>query len=74
MVHAVEHLFRVACTRQGGPRAGNSRIVAYGISALSVGIGCARNDAVGTVQRDGPFRRVCMCVDLPLCAAVSQGM
>ena len=42
----------------------------------SVGVGYARADAVGTVERDGLFRQVCMCVrvDLPRRAAVSQGM
>ena len=45
-----------------------------GFSTLSVGNGCARADAVGTVERDGPFRPMCVCVDRPLCAAVSQGM
>ena len=72
MLHAVERRFGVACTRQGGPRADNGYNVADGISALSVGIGCARVDAVGIVERDELFRHV--CVDLPLCAAVSQGM
>ena len=74
MLHAVEHRFGIACTRQGGPRADNGLNFAEGISALSVGIGCARAGAVGTVERDGLFRHVCVCVDLPLCAAVSQGM
>ena len=74
VLHAVEHCFGVACTRQGGPRADSGHNVADGISALSVGIGCARADAVDTVERDGLFRHVCVCVDLPLCAAVSQGM
>ena len=31
-------------------------------------------DAFGTIERDGLFRHVCVCVDLPLCAAVSQDM
>ena len=74
MLHAVEHRFGVACTRQGGRRPDNGHNVADGISALSVGIGCARADAVGTAERDGLFSPVCVCVDLPLCAAVSQGM
>ena len=39
MLHAVEHRFGVACTRQGGPRADNGHSVADRISALSVGIG-----------------------------------
>ena len=72
--HAVEHRFGVACIRQGGPRADNGHNVADGISALSVGIGYARADAVGTIERDGLFRRVCVYVGLPLCAAASQGM
>ena len=74
MLHAVEQRFRVACTRQGGPRADNGLNVAGGISALSIGIGCAWADAFGTIERDGLFRHVCVCVDLPLCAAVSQDM
>ena len=74
ILHTVEHLFGVACARQGGPRVDNGHNVADGISALRFGIACARADAVGTVERDGLFRHVCVCVDLPLCAAVSQGM
>ena len=70
MLHAVEHRFEVACTRQGCPRADNGHNVADGISTLSVGIECARANGVGTVERDGVFRHVCVCVDLPLCAAV----
>ena len=62
MLHAVEHRFGVACTRQGGPRTDSGHNFADGISALSVGIGCARADAVGTVERDWLFRRVCVCV------------
>ena len=76
MLHAVEHRFGVACTRQGSPRADNGHNVADGISALSVGIGCARADLVGTVERNGLFRHVCACVcgSPALCAAVSQCM
>ena len=74
MVHAVEHRCGVACTCPGGPRADNGHDVADGISALSVGIGCGRADVVGTVERDGMFCLVCVCVDFPLCAAVSQRM
>ena len=74
MLHAGEHRFGVACTRQGGSRADSDHNVADGISALGVGIGCARANAVGIVERDGLFCNVCVCVDLPLCAAVSQGM
>ena len=62
MFHAVEYPFGVACTRQGGPRPDNGHNVADGISALNVGIGCARADVVGTVEKDGLFRPVCMCV------------
>ena len=73
MIQAVEHLFGVACSRQGDPRAHNGHNVADGIppSALELG---APGPAVGTVERDGLFRHVCVCVDLPLSAAVSQGM
>ena len=53
ILHAVEHGFGVACTRQGGPRVNNGHNIVNGISTLSVGIGCARADAVGTVERDG---------------------
>ena len=74
MLHEVEHRFGVACTRQVCPRADNGHNVADGISVLSVGIGCVRANAVGTVKRDGLFRHVCVSVDLPLCAAVSQSM
>ena len=70
MLHAVEHRFGVACTRQGCPRAYNGHKVADGISPLSVGIECARAIGVGTVERDGLFRHVCVCVDLPLCTSV----
>ena len=62
MLHAVEHHFGVACTREGGPRADNGHNFADGISALSVGNECARADAVGTVERDGLFRYVYVCV------------
>ena len=62
MLRAVEHRFGVACTHRGGLRAENGHNVADGISTLSVGIGCARADAVGTVERDGLFRHVCVCV------------
>ena len=74
LLHAIEHHFEVACTRQGGPRGDNGHNVADGTSALSVGIGRARADAVGTAERAGtPCVRA--CVDLPpLCATVSQGM
>ena len=72
--HAVEHRFRVACTRQGGPRADNGHNVADGIYALSVGIGCGRADAVGTVERDRLFRHVCVYAYLPQCTTVSQGI
>ena len=63
MLYAVEHLFGVACSRQGGPQDDNGRNLADGISALSVGPGCARADAVGTVERYRLFHqlRVCMC-------------
>ena len=61
MLHAVVHRFGVACTRQGGTRADNGHNAADGISALRVGIGCARVDAVGTVKGDGLFRHVCVC-------------
>ena len=75
MLHAVEHRFGVACTRQGGPRAGNGHNFADGISALSVCVGCARAEAVGTVEKNGLLRHMGVCVDLPpLYAAVSQGM
>ena len=38
-----------------------------GISAFSVGIGCARADTVSTVERHGLFLHVCVrvCVDFP---------
>ena len=62
MLHAVGHRLGVACTRQGGPRVDNGHNVADEISALSVGIGCARADAVGTVERDRLFRHVCAWV------------
>ena len=74
MLHVVEHRFGVACTRQGGPRADKGHNAAHGISALIIGIGCARADTVGTVERDGLFHHVYVCVDLPLGAAASQGM
>ena len=61
MLQAVEHLFGVACSRQGDPRAHNGHNVADGMSALSIGIGCAPGLAVGTVERDGLFRHVCVC-------------
>ena len=53
---------------------GNSVALLRHIS--SVGVGRASADAVGTVQRDELFRpcvRVCVRVDLPARAAVSQG-
>eukprot|EP00904_Undaria_pinnatifida_P002607 jgi/Undpi1/12347/HiC_scaffold_5.g02021.m1 len=53
LLHAIEHHFEVACTRQGGPRGDNGHNVADGTSALSVGIGRARADAVGTAERAG---------------------
>ena len=58
-----------------GSRVGDGHDFADGTSALSVGIACARADAVGTVERDGCFA-VCACVrvDLPPRAAVSQSM
>ena len=63
VVHAVGHRFRAACTRQGCPRADNGHNVADGISALSIGIGYARANAVGIVERDRravpPCMRVC---------------
>ena len=62
MLHAVEHRFGFACTRQRDPRADDCHHFADGISALSVGIGCARAEAVGTVERDGLFRYVYVCV------------
>ena len=68
MLHAVEHRFGVACTRQGAPRVDSDQKVADGISALSVGIGCARADLVGTFARDGLFRLVCVCVWISRCA------
>ena len=74
MLHAVDHRFAVACIRQGGQGADNGHVFADGISALSVGIRCVRADRVGIVERDALFRHVCVCVDLPLCTAVSQGM
>ena len=46
MLHAVvEHHFRIACTREGGPRADND----YNVSALNACSECARADAVGIV-------------------------
>ena len=74
MFHAVKHRFGVACTRYCSPRADDGHNVADEISALSADIGCARADAVGTVERDGLFRNVCVCVDLPLCTVASQRM
>ena len=63
VVHAVGHRFRAPCTRQGCPRADNGHNVADGISALSIGIGYARANAVGIVKRDRravpPCVRVC---------------
>ena len=42
----------------------------------SIGVGCARADAVSTVERGGLLRHVCvfMRVDLMPRAAVSQGI
>ena len=71
MLHAIEHCFGVACTRQGGPRPDIGHNVADGISALSVGIGCARADAVGTVEKDGLFRPVCVCGSPAVCCSVT---
>ena len=69
MLQEVEHRFGVACTPQGGPRADNDDNVADGISALSVGMGCARADAVGTVERDGLFRHACVYVWICMCGS-----
>ena len=59
-----------------GSRALTKVVFADGISALSVGIGCAMVDAYNRHRRERwavpPCVRV--CEDLPLCAAVSQGM
>ena len=72
MLNAVEHSFGVEGTRQGGPRADNGHNIADGISALSVGIGCTRADAVGTVDRDGLLRHVCVCVWIPSRCALQR--
>ena len=39
-----------------------------------VGMGSARADAVGIVEKDGMFLQVCVFVNVPLYSAVSQTM
>ena len=68
VLHAVDRRFGVARSRQGDLRADKGHTVADGISALSVGIGCARADAVGTVKKDGLFRHVGVRVRISRCA------
>ena len=72
MLFAVEHCFGVACTRQGGSKADNDHNVADRISALSVGSGCARADAVGTFERGAvPPCVLCVCRSPAACCKVT---
>ena len=72
-LHAVAQRFGVPCTRQGGPRANNDHNVADGSPPPALALVAPRLTP-SAPSRERWAVSPCVCVDVPLCAAVSQGM